>query len=443
MDAAETKSFGADLLDLHDLLKPEVIAELSKWWSSLPIVGRQRGRWVFQEPAGIPGKPGAAPRQHVRRTIPVVFAGEAPGAGGVERHNKSSINRVAEGEHLEEWKRFALRSTNQDLCHTNFVPYKKDTMADEIWIRAQQKSHGPLLKEGAMKLIEDWQQAGASTRQKSAFSELLRSLAKHMALKRGVTETKVAYGPKAAETVAIYRIDPFYSSLGSADATAPVAHAVRAAAPPAFSPPSASLLPHPAPLAAAAPTASPPLPPSAPSQSQRKMEDLRKKEFAAQLAKAEATLAERAAKGKSKDDIDTLKSKIPFKWPGAEMFFFQPSSSQLQQRTVGPADTARAKEINPKSECACPPASNGMGRCIGGPRWHGDSHHDYLRKVIRDKQLHLPLGDPTNVVYPKTRGPRLASMVSPGKEDDKLRHTMAHINEVLSGEQPHWLYKGF
>ena len=227
--AAETKSFGADLLDLHDLLKPEVIAELSKWWSSLPIVGRQRGRWVFQEPAGIPGKPGAAPRQHVRRTIPVVFAGEAPGAGGVERHNKSSINRVAEGEHLEEWKRFALRSTNQDLCHTNFVPYKKDTMADEIWIRAQQKSHGPLLKEGAMKLIEDWQQAGASTRQKSAFSELLRSLAKHMALKRGVTETKVAYGPKAAETVAIYRIDPFYSSLGSADATAPVAHAVSAA----------------------------------------------------------------------------------------------------------------------------------------------------------------------------------------------------------------------
>ena len=75
-------------------------------------------------------------------------------------------------------------------------------------------------------------------------------------------------------------------------------------------------------------------------------------------------------------------------------------------------------------------------------RQYGDSHHDYLRKVIRDKQLHLPLGDPTNVVYPKTRGPRLASMVSPGKEDDKLRHTMAHINEVLSGEQPHWLYKG-
>ena len=136
MDAAETKSFGADLLDLHDLLKPEVIAELSKWWSSLPIVGRQRGRWVFQEPAGIPGKPGAAPQQHVRRTIPVASRARRP-APTRRRHNKSSINRVAEGEHLEE-KRFALRSTNQDLCHTNFVPYKKDTMADEIWIRARQ-----------------------------------------------------------------------------------------------------------------------------------------------------------------------------------------------------------------------------------------------------------------------------------------------------------------
>ena len=157
------------------------------------------------------------------------------------------------------------------------------------------------------------------------------------------------------------------------------------------------------------------------------MEDLRKKEFAAQLAKAEATLAERAAKGKSKDDIDTLKSKIPFKWPGAEMFFFQPSSSQLQQRTVGPADTARAKEINPKSECACPPASNGMGRCIGGPRWHGDSHHDYLRKVIRDKQLHLPLGDPTNVVYPKTRGP-IAAMPSKCSTVPMADPTMASTN---------------
>ena len=173
-----------------------------------------------------------------------------------------------------------------------------------------------------------------------------------MALKRGVTETKVAYGPKAAETVAIYRIDPFYSSLGSADATAPVAHAVRRL--PRLEPP-----PRPA------PGSSPPQrPPPHPAPA------LRARAVPAQdggppqegvcgaAGEGGGDAGERAAKGKSKDDIDTLKSKIPFKWPGAEMFFFQPSSSQLQQRTVGPADTARAKEINPKSE-ARPPASNG------------------------------------------------------------------------------------
>ena len=270
--------------------------------------------------------------------------------------------------------------------------------------------------------------AGASTRQKSAFSELLRSLAKHMALKRGVTETKVAYGPKAAETVAIYRIDPFYSSLGSADATAPVAHAVAPRPPVLFASP-AFQVPHTrTPRRHDAHRLTPaPRPPRPRSPSARWRTSARRRLRRGWRRRRRRW--RRRARGKSKDDIDTLKSKIPFKWPGAEMFFFQPSSSQLQQRTVGPADTARAKEINPQVGVRVPAGVEQDGPLHRRAALARRLAPRLPAKVIRDKQLHL-LGRPDQRRLPEDARPAAHRWSRPAKEDDKLRHTMAHINEV-------------
>ena len=53
---------GAGLLNLQELLTDAAFAETPLWWSQLTIIGRLRGSWVFHEPAGIPGAPGAMPR---------------------------------------------------------------------------------------------------------------------------------------------------------------------------------------------------------------------------------------------------------------------------------------------------------------------------------------------------------------------------------------------
>ena len=46
---------------------------------------------------------------------------------------------------------------------------------------------------------------------------------------------------------------------------------------------------------------------------------------------------------------------------------------QLQMRTVKPADLAMAIKWAQPTIASRPPASNGMGRHLGGPEWHGDS----------------------------------------------------------------------
>ena len=49
------------------------------------------------------------------------------------------------------------------------------------------------------------------------------------------------------------------------------------------------------------------------------------------------------------------------------------SSNQAQMRAVGPRDLAMAIAWNKATEASCPPATSGMGRCLGGVRWHGDA----------------------------------------------------------------------
>ena len=96
-------------------------------------------------------------------------------------------------------------------------------MRTQIWLRVMNKSHSGLLRPGGLEKIGEWQQK-STPRQRSAISDLLWTLNDFLTAKRGVTETKVEYGPKRGEKAEINLIDPFFSSLGR-PSSAPIAHA--------------------------------------------------------------------------------------------------------------------------------------------------------------------------------------------------------------------------
>ena len=90
------------------------------------------------------------------------------------------------------------------------------------------KSHGGLLRPGALELIEKWQPS-STQHQRSALSELLWSFAGHLTSRRGRSETKIQYGWKEGEKAKINLIDPFASNLGR-PSSAPIGecpHALR------------------------------------------------------------------------------------------------------------------------------------------------------------------------------------------------------------------------
>lgn len=337
----ELRETGTGVLAIRELLTDAAFAEIPLWWSNLPVIGRARGRWVFSDvelpQAGIAG---SLPRQRARRTLDASGAINVvlpEGMDMTERHNKSSINTIAEGPHLDQWKEFALMSTNQAL---NFVPKPPMLNGDHVWLRVMQRSHGALFRPDAIKILEEWQKNGASTRQKEAFSELMWSLTDHLTAKRGRTETKVAYGPKQAIPVQIHHSDPFGSSLGKPSG-APIVHAV-----------------------------------------QLKFEERKRAEEAAKMALADEYSRRQKGPQASKDKIETFKSDVPFKWPGAEMYFFMPTSTQAQERTVSMRDRALSMERNPKSEASCPPASYFM-RTVGHQQWHGDAQYPDMTATAR------------------------------------------------------------
>ena len=319
---------GERLLRLDDLLKEELLHEVSSWWASLPIVGRARGRWVFEEPEGL-----GYPRQRARRKIldvPSLDDLDLPEEATVERHNKSTHFKAIKGPHLEQWKSFCLRSTNAEFQK---VPEPDHTFGPKVWMRMFRKSHAGNLRPGALELIEAWQPA-STKRQREALSELLWSFNDHLTARRGKTETKKQYGPKQGEQANINLIDPFASALGR-PSSAPIAHAV-----------------------------------------QRKFEQQKKDKEAKMLAMgAEArrlkALRPSTAGPNERREVDTLTSSVPIKWAGkgAPM----ESSNQAQMRTVKPKDLALAIQWGVPCYGSKPPASTGMGRHLGQAEWHGDA----------------------------------------------------------------------
>jgi len=321
--------------DLRDLLKDEHHHEIGPWWAGLPVVGRARGRWVFIEPEGL-----SYPRQRARREIldvPSVDDLDIPDEdAAVERHNKCQHFKPLKGPQLHAWKQFALRTTNQVYQK---VPEPDPNFGPGVWLIMFRKSHGGLLKPAALDLVREWQTT-STLRQRQALSELLWSFKDHLTFRRGRTETVAQYGPKQGELAKINLIDPFASSLGR-PSSAPIAHAV-----------------------------------------QRKFEAQKRAAEAAMLAKGAAAREARAARPKSANpferrEVETLKSQIPIKRAMRSDVQLE-SSNQAQMRAVGPKDLAMAIAWNKATEASCPPATSGMGRCLGKARWHGDAMYGDL-----------------------------------------------------------------
>ena len=318
------------LIDLKDLLKDEYHPHIADWWCKLPITGRARGRWVFIEPDGL-----GYPRQRARREILDLPGGrlddlDLPEESMVERHNKSQHFKPVKGVALTMWKEFCLTSTNKEFQK---VPEPDFSFGPKVWMRAFRKSHGGLLRPGALEFIEKWQ-PGSTQRQRSAISELLWSFTDHMTARRGVTETKIQYGPKQGEQAVINLIDPFASNLGR-PSSAPIAHAV-----------------------------------------QRKFEAQKRDKENTMLEKGKALRAARLAappkQAFEKRDIDTLSSTVPIKWAtGAGIKLSTTNSDQMN--TVKPKDLADAIKWGVPGYACRPPATSGMGRHLGKPEWHGDA----------------------------------------------------------------------
>lgn len=323
--AAKRLEGGERLLLIQDLLKDEHLVHIGAWWAALPVVARARGRWVFHEPDGL-----SHPRQRARREIldvPSLDDLDLPEDQNVERHNKSQHFRALKGPGLHAWKEFCLRSTNQEFQK---VPEPDPNFGPSVWFRMFRKSHGGLLRPGALELVEKWVR-GATDRQKAAVSELLWTFNDHLVKLRGNTTTSSHYGPKQGELATINLIDPFGSALGR-PSSAPIASSV-----------------------------------------QRKFERQKREAEAAMVAKGQAA-RDAAKSGRNnpfdKREMDTLKSTIPLKM-GAP--YTLESSTQRQMATVKPKDLMEAIKWGKPTIASCPPASNGMGRHLGGPEWHGDS----------------------------------------------------------------------
>ena len=314
------------LLNLNDLIKDEHLPYIGEWWRDLPIVGRARGRWVFVEPPGL-----NYPRQRARREILEIDSLEdmdIPMEQNVERHNKSQHFKPVKGVALTHWKSFCLKSTNQE--------FQKVTEPDfyfgpGVWLRMFRKSHGGLLRPGALDRIERWQEA-STQRQRAALSELLWAFNDHLTARRGRTETKIQYGPKQGEQAQVFLIDPFASALGR-PSSAPIAHAV-----------------------------------------QRNFERKKHEGEAKMLAVGRAASNQRRKEANpfEKREIDTLTSTVPLKWAGATVGRLQ-STNQAQMETVTPKDLMMAIKWGVPGYACRPPATSGMGRHLGHEEWHGDA----------------------------------------------------------------------
>jgi len=249
----------------------------------------------------------------------------------VERHNKSQHFKPVKGVALGHWKEFCLKSTNQEFQK---VPEPDFNFGPKVWMRAFRKSHGGLLRAGALEMVEAWQPE-STQRQRAALSELLWSFNDHLTARRGVTETKIQYGPKQGEQAVINLVDMTASSMGR-PSSAPIAHAV-----------------------------------------QRNFEKKQREAEAKMLEMGREMRKARKARPMSanpfdKREVDTLASTIPIKWAGGSIQAIS-SSNHSQMASVKPKDLADAIKWGVPGYACRPPATSGMGRHLGTTEWHGDA----------------------------------------------------------------------
>jgi len=98
------------------------------------------------------------------------------------------------------------------------------------------------------------------------------------------------------------------------------------------------------------------------------------------IARANAARLQWAAEGKvpggvSKDQIETLASKIPIKWPMARAKL--ETTTHAMMGSITPSDRAMAWDSTNQTMGARPPASGGCGRLLGKPEWHGDARYPH------------------------------------------------------------------
>lgn len=313
-------------LAIEELVLDEAIACLDTWWVGLHPRARGTARWVFTEPQGL-----AMPRQRARFSIADSLGPhDPPHLGGEAPHNRSHIFRPPPARISTIWKDFALKTTNQTLQQVQNPGIRN---AEKTWLAIMAKSHAGLLRPGAIDVLERWQAAGPTERQKNALSEALWSLSNFMTQKRGKTEYKSSYGPKLVTGgIAMPFRDPFFSSLGR-PSSAPIAHPAH-----------------------------------------RKFEAAKKatEENNRTLAlSARATIKARPATAAVRAHL----SSIQLGTPGCRAAY--ESTSQAMQRSIKPTERLESLMTTQKCRAACPPVTT-LSRHLGEPPLHGDSMYNSL-----------------------------------------------------------------
>jgi len=326
------------LLKLEKLLKPDVFEQVPKWWAQLSAIARARGRWVFEEPDGLP-----YPRQRVIHEFVTGdvsdVAHEPPDMSSENQAWQVSpaLARQLKGPTLDAWKKMAHTTTNQAM---DCAPAIKPANSERVWLRVMAKSHTALFSNDAMTLLAAWQEAGVTVRQKEAVSELLWALTDFLTAQRGNTEHRRQFGPKLvdAESKARSIINPHYCSIAR-PSSAPIA-----------------------------------------SMAHMRLEATRRMGEAALMQRAQDALSRPRSGGPQrpglqKSQIETLKSNVPMKWPGASHYASGLSEAQQQQRSV-PSDM-REKMIKQRIVYGPPPGSC-VHRHVGRKAWHGDAKYPQL-----------------------------------------------------------------
>ena len=191
------------ILAYEDVLNDSALKQVPDFFAHLPVIQRARWRWVFEEPYGSL----SYPRQRARREIEAAAAAAGNDARLIDLdssdqapHEKISPVFKVSASAGEEWAATCLVTTNKLLDKVPKPPPENSMLtSSKIWLSMIDRTHSVGLLRGSTGLnaIKEWADT-ATTKQRSALSQLLLSLADHMTAQRGDTTSKIAYGPKTA-----------------------------------------------------------------------------------------------------------------------------------------------------------------------------------------------------------------------------------------------------